>query len=143
MDNPAETAPAVEKLRAAKLSDSGDSSKEEDESAGQNGSHRLQPITSFVSRYDKGWRRIVTNFSPSWFSVTMGTGAVSTILITIPWKADWTYYLSIVFFVLNVFLFSAAFFISVLRYMIWPEVSQLTPAIYTNYMLIIVRFGRQ
>nr|POE65901.1 sulfite efflux pump ssu1 [Quercus suber] len=59
-----------------------------------------------VSKHEKGWRRIVRNFSPSWFSVTMGTGIVSTILITIPWKAAWLYYLSIVFFVLNVGLFS-------------------------------------
>ncbi|KAK5131494.1 hypothetical protein LTR08_000888 [Meristemomyces frigidus] len=75
-----------------------------------------------VSKYDHGWRRIVRNFSPSWFSVTMGTGIVSTILITIPWKASWLYHLSIVFFVLNVCLFSLAFTASLLRYTIWPEI---------------------
>ena len=52
----------------------------------------------------------------------MGTGIVSTILITIPWKASWLYYLSIVFFVLNTCLFSAAFMLSLLRYTIWPEI---------------------
>jgi tellurite resistance protein TehA-like permease len=83
---------------------------------------KVETSSSFISRYDKGWRRIVTNFSPSWFSVTMGTGIVSTILYSIPWKAQWLYYLSIIFFVLNVALFSSAFFISVLRYTIWPEI---------------------
>lgn len=52
----------------------------------------------------------------------MGTGIVSTILITIPWKANWLYYLSIIFFVLNVALFSLAFTASVLRYTLWPEI---------------------
>lgn len=74
---------------------------------------------AYLSRYDKGWRRIVRNFSPSWFSVTMGTGVCATILISIPWKADWTYYLSIIFFVLNTFIFFSAFTISALRYIIW------------------------
>ncbi|KAK5091607.1 hypothetical protein LTR05_001792 [Lithohypha guttulata] len=32
-------------------------------------------VTSYrsISKYDKGWRRVVRHFSPSWFSVTMGT----------------------------------------------------------------------
>ena len=121
MDNPAEAVPAVQQLRTAQHSGSGNSSEKE-KPENQNGSQRLQPISSFVSRYDKGWRRVVTNFSPSWFSVTMGTGIVSTILITIPWKAEWLYYLSIIFFVLNVCLFSAAFVISLLRYLVFPEI---------------------
>lgn len=74
------------------------------------------------SRHERGWRRIVRNFSPSWFAVTMGTGIVSTILITIPWHARWLYYLSIIFFALNVGLFFTALSISLLRYTIWPEI---------------------
>lgn len=52
----------------------------------------------------------------------MGTGIVSTLSITIPWKADWLYYLSIIFFCLNVLLFFSALGISILRYTIWPEI---------------------
>lgn len=52
----------------------------------------------------------------------MGTGIVAIIFHSIPWRADWLYYLSIIFFVLNVGLFSAAFTTSVLRYAIWPEI---------------------
>ena len=74
------------------------------------------------SKYNVGWRRVVRNFSPSWFSTTMGTGIVSLILITFPFKADWLYWLSVVFFVLNTILFSLAFTISVLRYTLYPEI---------------------
>ena len=74
------------------------------------------------SKYDVGWRRVVRNFSPSWFSVTMGTGIVSLLLITIPFKADWLYWLSVMFFGLNAILFTLAFSISVLRYTLYPEI---------------------
>ena len=74
------------------------------------------------SKYDVGWRRVVRNFSPSWFSVTMGTGIVSILLITIPFKADWLYWLSVFFFGLNVILFSLAFTVSFLRYTLYPEI---------------------
>lgn len=79
------------------------------------------PTTTSLKN-ERGWRRIVRNLSPSWFSVTMGTGVVSLILYSIPWKADWLYYLSLIFFILNVCLFLAAFTISTLRYSIWPEI---------------------
>ena len=72
--------------------------------------------------YDSGWRRIVRNFSPSWFSVTMGTGAVSLLFITIPFKATWLFWLSVVFFALNTVLFATASIISILRYVLYPEI---------------------
>lgn len=75
-----------------------------------------------VSKYDRGWRRVVRNFSPSWFSTTMGTGIVSILLITIPFQASWLYWLSVIFFVLNTLLFTAAFTISFLRYTLYPEI---------------------
>ena len=52
----------------------------------------------------------------------MGTGIVATLFISIPFQADWLYYLSLVFFVLNVILFTLAFTISVLRYSLYPEI---------------------
>lgn len=74
------------------------------------------------SKYDRGWRRIVRNFSPSWFSVTMGTGVVSLILYSIPFQTDWLYWLSVVFFILNLCIFMAATVISLLRYTLYPEI---------------------
>jgi tellurite resistance protein TehA-like permease len=83
-----------------------------------------------------GWRRVVRNFSPSWFSVTMGTGIVSLLFITIPFKADWLYWLSVVFFALNTVLFFSAFTISILRYTLYPEIWLVMIADSTNSLFL-------
>jgi tellurite resistance protein TehA-like permease len=77
---------------------------------------------SYANHTQVGWRRIVRNFSPSWFSVTMGTGIVSLLLVSIPFKADWLYWLAVFFFGLNTVLFTCAFSISVFRYVVYPEI---------------------
>lgn len=118
MDNPAVTAPAVYRLDERVRNDGNPVAASNGSLA--DGISKTAPLAP--SKYNQGWRRIVRNFSPSWFSVTMGTGAVSVFLVSIPWKADWLHYLGIVFFVLNAVLFSAGFVISVLRYTIWPEI---------------------
>jgi len=74
------------------------------------------------TKYDVGWRRIVRNFTPSWFAVTMGTGVCGVLLRAIPWQARWLDYLSIIFFVLNTALFGIFTIMSLLRYTIWPEI---------------------
>ncbi|GAB1195890.1 hypothetical protein APSETT444_005155 [Aspergillus pseudonomiae] len=40
------------------------------------------------SKHDVGWRKVVRNFTPSWFSVNMGTGIVSILLNTLPYNAS-------------------------------------------------------
>lgn len=57
-----------------------------------------------------------------WFAVTMGTGIVGQLFHTLPYNGDWAYYMSIVFFVLNIFLFTLFTIISVLRYTLYPEI---------------------
>jgi tellurite resistance protein TehA-like permease len=52
----------------------------------------------------------------------MGTGIVSLLLIAIPFKAAWLYWLSAFFFGLNAVLFTCAFSISVFRYVVYPEI---------------------
>ncbi|KAJ9664158.1 Plasma membrane sulfite pump involved in sulfite metabolism [Neophaeococcomyces mojaviensis] len=85
---------------------------------------KVRSATSFrpKSKYDVGWRRVVRNFSPSWFSVTMGTGIVSVLLFTIPFHANWLYWLSVFFLVLNLIIFALAATISVIRYTVYPEI---------------------
>ncbi|KAJ5135003.1 uncharacterized protein N7515_004281 [Penicillium bovifimosum] len=73
-------------------------------------------------KYNMGWRRIVRNFSPSWFAVTMGTGIVSVLMTSVPFDAPALYYLSIVFFLLNLVLFTLALITSILRYTLYPEI---------------------
>lgn len=75
-----------------------------------------------LSKYDKGWRRVVRNFSPSWFSTTMGTGIVSLLFVAIPWEAAWLYWFGVFFFGLNTILFTISFSISVARYTFYPEI---------------------
>ena len=74
------------------------------------------------SKYEIGWRRVVRNFTPSWFSVTTGIGVVSLLFNAIPFKADWLYWLAVVFFALNTVLFALAFGISFARYTLYPEI---------------------
>ncbi|KAI7477421.1 putative C4-dicarboxylate transporter/malic acid transport protein [Hortaea werneckii] len=69
-----------------------------------------------------GWRRIVRNFTPSWFSVTMGTGITSTLLHNLPYNGVWLRYISYVLFALNVLLFIIFSLISLLRYTLYPEI---------------------
>lgn len=95
--------------------------------------HEPSQHSPTLPKEDQGWRRIIRNFSPSWFSVTMGTGIVSIIFITIPYQSQpssstphtessWLYYLSLVFFLLNVIFFSLASIASILRYTLYPEI---------------------
>ena len=64
----------------------------------------------------KGWRKIVLNFTPSWFAVTMGTGIVSILLFDLPYNARWIYWISVVVYCLNIVLFVTFTGISTLRY---------------------------
>ena len=69
----------------------------------------------------RGWRKVVRNFTLSWFTVTMGTGIVSILLHELPYNGRWLYLLSVITFCLNIALFASASLISLLRYTIWPE----------------------
>lgn len=130
-NNPAMTMPAAQvlshtstvKSRASAPAMSASASDLTGDPAGDGLEPKAQRYSLPVqSKYDVGWRRVVRNFSPSWFSVTMGTGVVSLLLIAIPFKADWLYWLSVFFLGLNTILFSLAFSISVLRYTLYPEI---------------------
>ncbi|KAJ5924244.1 hypothetical protein N7466_008431 [Penicillium verhagenii] len=74
------------------------------------------------AKYNVGWRRVVRNFSPSWFAVTMGTGIVSVLFNSVPFSSPVLHYISIVFFVLNVIIFALAFITSIVRYTLYPEI---------------------
>jgi tellurite resistance protein TehA-like permease len=110
-NNPAVTEPASAHLAPRK---NGNVDKKTDS--------KNEAIPPPLTKYDVGWRRVVRNFSPSWFSVTMGTGIVSILLNFIPFHASWLYYLSIIFFILNTILFTLALSTSILRYTLYPEI---------------------
>ena len=66
----------------------------------------------------------------------MGTGIVSLLFIAIPFKADWLYWLSVIFFGLNTVLFLSVFAISILRYTLYPEIWAVMIADSTNSLFL-------
>lgn len=79
---------------------------------------REQPKT----KDELGWRKIVRNFTPSWFAVNMGTGITSILIHQLPYTTSWLPYVSFAFFGLNVCLFLIFTCITVLRYALYPEI---------------------
>jgi hypothetical protein len=74
------------------------------------------------SKYEldrRGWRRIVANFTPSWFTVTMGTGITSILLHNLPYNGRWLFYISVIAFCLNIALFVLFSCISIVRYTVF------------------------
>lgn len=72
--------------------------------------------------YKMRLRRIVRNFTPSWFAVTMGTGVISLLLYKLPYNGAWLYWLSVVTFVLDILLYILCISISAIRYISYPEI---------------------
>ncbi|KAH8691960.1 putative MFS transporter [Talaromyces proteolyticus] len=81
----------------------------------------VEPNT-VISKHDMGWRRVVRNFTPSWFSVNMGTGIASILLNTLPYNGQWLYYISIILFVLNLSLFFLFCTLTIARYVLYPRI---------------------
>ncbi|OQE44223.1 hypothetical protein PENCOP_c002G04217 [Penicillium coprophilum] len=73
------------------------------------------------SKHNHGWRHLVRNFTPAWFSVNMGTGITSILLQTLPYNGRWLYWISVVIFCLNVLLFVVFLAITILRYILYPK----------------------
>jgi hypothetical protein len=126
MDNPAISTAAGEKLRDSTPERNNGEVKAASQPPSTTSPTISEPppatSTNPPSKNDQGWRRVVRNFSPSWFATTMGTGVVAVIFSTIPFEARWLYWMSIFFFALNTLLFSLALVISILRYTLWPEI---------------------
>lgn len=52
----------------------------------------------------------------------MGTGIVSILLHNLPYNAEWVRYISIAIFVLNTCLFTVFVTITLVRYLLYPEI---------------------
>lgn len=68
------------------------------------------------------WEKRVLLFTPSWFSINMGTGIVSILLHTCPYQFNGLGEIAIIFFLLNLALFVAFLVMSIMRYLRWPKV---------------------
>lgn len=78
--------------------------------------------TSRVHRAKREIRRITLHFTPSWYSVVMGTGITSILLHQLPYQFNGLGIIANVIFGLNVVLFVLFLGISIARYTIWPNV---------------------
>lgn len=52
----------------------------------------------------------------------MGTGIVSILLHNLPYNGSWLYWISVIIFTTNVLLFLLFLFMSILRYLLYPEI---------------------
>lgn len=52
----------------------------------------------------------------------MGTGIVSILIHNLPYNGIWLYWISVVFFALNVLLFTVFLLLSIVRYALYPEI---------------------
>ncbi|KUI54815.1 Sulfite efflux pump SSU1 [Cytospora mali] len=84
--------------------------------------HSGKPQEPSKCKQEHGWRRIVRNFTPSWFAVNMGTGITSILIHQLPYTTSWLPYVSFAFFGLNICLFLFFTCITVLRYVLYPEI---------------------
>ena len=79
------------------------------------------PGSAWPKRLYYELRRVVVNFTPSWFAVTMGTGITSILLRNEPYQFRGIDILSDIVFGLNVFLFVTFFLVGLARYLLWPR----------------------
>ncbi|KAF3910600.1 hypothetical protein ABW21_db0203516 [Orbilia brochopaga] len=108
-------AAGAEHLRAANGHET--TTKSEFEPRGIEDAKRPDSATEF-----RGWRRVILHFTPSWFSITMGTGITAVLLYIMPYNARWIQYIAIAIFCFNILLFIAFSIISLLRYTMFPGI---------------------
>ncbi|PWN39968.1 hypothetical protein IE81DRAFT_294067 [Ceraceosorus guamensis] len=77
-------------------------------------------LSGRYARYARELRRITLHFTPSWFSVNMGTGITSILLYQLPYQFKGLHVIAEIIFALNVALFLVFTSISAARYTIWP-----------------------
>ncbi|KAM0748108.1 hypothetical protein T439DRAFT_328090 [Meredithblackwellia eburnea MCA 4105] len=91
-------------------------------SAGADQQEEQQGLTKQKPTMAAGLRRRVLHFTPSWFSVTMGTGIVAILLHNLPYRFPGSDQLAIAVFILNIALFCSFSLASAARYILWPKV---------------------
>lgn len=60
------------------------------------------------------------HFSPAWFGVNMGTGIISVLLESLPYRLHGLHAIALVFFGINLALFALFIAFTALRFVLWP-----------------------
>jgi C4-dicarboxylate transporter/malic acid transport protein len=98
------------------------------DTVGTNGDENAERTESSVPEISTRWqetRRKLKNFTLSWFSVCMGTGAVAQLLYTMPYRGPGQHVAGIVFFLANLVLFILFTLATVTRYVMFPHIPRL------------------
>lgn len=69
---------------------------------------------------------IIRNITPNWFSITMGTGVISSLLETLPFQFRGLRTISIIIFMINIIIFCVLTLLSIARYIIFPSLFNIT-----------------
>jgi C4-dicarboxylate transporter/malic acid transport protein len=67
----------------------------------------------------------IKNFTPSWFSINMGTGIIAILLYNFPFLHNYLKYLSLGVFSLNVIMFIVFSVVTIIRYVKFPQIFNL------------------
>jgi len=84
---------------------------------------RRYAIASVISLHRLSLTVIIVN--RRWFLMTMGTGIVAILLHQLPYQFRGLQAISLIFFFLNILIFIALSLFSLLRYILWPEITLL------------------
>lgn len=86
-----------------------------------NGSAHSKKNGSIPQRLKRTLKKRTMNIIPSWFAVTMGTGALSILLFNSPYQFNGLRTIAGVVFGINVVVFIVLLIFTILRYAIWPS----------------------
>lgn len=78
------------------------------------------PTAPRIPGKEETLRHIIINFTPSWFSVNMGTGITGIVIYSVEHQFTGEHIIATVFYVLNIVLFGIFFIITCLRYILYP-----------------------
>lgn len=73
----------------------------------------------------KSLLEVIHHFTPSWFSVTMGTGILSILLQNFPFQFNGLPTIALVIYIMNIVIFCVFTIMTIARYTIFPSVIQL------------------
>ncbi|EIE84854.1 hypothetical protein RO3G_09564 [Rhizopus delemar RA 99-880] len=78
-----------------------------------------------IEKKKKGFSEVIRHFTPSWFSVTMGTGIISILLQGFPFQFKGLQTISLVIYLINVVVYCVLTIITILRYIMFPGIFML------------------
>lgn len=85
----------------------------------------VNQFSTMIEKKKKGFSEVIRHFTPSWFSVTMGTGIISILLQGFPFQFKGLQTISLVIYLINVVVYCVLTIITILRYIMFPGIFML------------------